>query len=127
MPASTNAIKFLNQIYTYGGISQSAKVGIKGSFTFGQRLNIFDEPTQLTIMPSSINVSGTIVTGLVKWMVIGAPYNTNLYAYSENGVIYVQNNSGIWSVLRTVSNSHGQGLEVFEDYLYYASDYDLGR
>jgi hypothetical protein len=124
---SKDGIIYLNQPYFYGGISQSSKIGIKGSFSFGQRLNIFDEPTQISIMPQSVKVSGTTVTDLVKWAVSGAPYDSNIYFYSENGKLYVQNGSGTWSLLRSVSNSHGQGLEMFQDYLYYATDTDVGR
>jgi len=121
------SVRYLNQNFFYGGIAPSEKVGIKGSFYFGQRLNIFDEPTRLTIMPKSIKVSGVTVTDLIKWIVAGTPYDTNMYFYSEGGLIYRETNAGVWNVLRTVANSNGQGMEIHGDYLYYTQNTQIGR
>jgi len=120
-------IKYLNQNFFFGGIAPSAKLGVKGSFYFGQRLNIYDEASHVTIMPKATAVSGGTVTDLIKWIVSGAPYDTNMYFYSEGGKIYQETSGGSWSLLRTVANSNGQGMALFNDYLYYSTDSDIGR
>lgn len=110
----------------YGGIAQSKKIGQQGSFRFARHLNITDDPNDLTLFMTGRKDSGTVVDGLIKWIVDATPYNTKRYAYDANGAIYEINN-GTWTKIRTVSNSHGQGLEVHSDYLYYTQDSQIGR
>jgi len=111
----------------FGGISESKKQGLPGSCQFARNLNIYDEPTELTLNPATAKESGSTVTGLVKWMVPGSPYDTRLYAYDDGGKIYDRQTNGTWTSLRTVASSVGQGLEVFNDRLYYAQNTQLGR
>lgn len=110
----------------YGGISVSKKIGQQGSFRFGRHLNIIDDPNDLTLFITGTKDSGSTVTGLIKWIVDATPYNTKRYFYDENGKIY-EENAGVWTVLRTVSDSHGQGLAVHDDYLYYTQNTRIGR
>jgi len=77
-------------------------------------------------MPKTVLDSGETVTGLVKWCVSGAPYNTNTYFLDENGHFYKRTAGGTWSDLRTVANCHGQGLAVWDDYAYYTGDTFIG-
>lgn len=126
MPTKSG-VNYLNQTLFYGGIAPSNKLGVRGSFAFGKNLNIFDEPSQMTIMPKATKVSGNNVTGLVKWIVSGAPHDTNMYFYDENGVVYKETSGGTWSVLHTVPSSHGQGMAVFQNYLYCVADSDISR
>jgi len=121
------AKKRVNQIYYYGGIAESAKIGAQGSFFFGKRLNIHDEASQIKILPAPAKVSGTTVTDLIKWIVSGTPHDTNKYFYSEGGKIYRETSGGTWSSLQTTANSNGQGLEVSNDYLYYTQNTQIGR
>lgn len=119
----------------YGGISQPEKLIVRSPygmekeyrFFFGQNLQILDDPGQLSLNPSATKESGTIVTGLPKWIVSGQPYDTNVYIYDANGVLYKRTSSGSWSSLRSVASSHGQGLAVYNDYLYYVQDSQVGR
>lgn len=121
------------QLYTVrlfnGGIAESKKQGSsEGSFYFGQNLNIYGDPTELTINPALTKVSGSTVVDLVKWIVPGTPHVSKIYYYGDTGRIYESNTSGAsWSSIRTVSNSGGQGLEVHNDYLYYTQDSQIGR
>jgi len=46
---------------------------------------------------------------------------------SEGGKIYRETSGGTWSSLQTTSNCAGEGLAIFDDYLYYALDKELGR
>lgn len=111
----------------YGGISIAKKVGQQGSFRFGTHLNITDDPNEISLNLTGTKKSGSVVTGLIKWIVDGTPFDTNRYAYDDAGNIYKIDASDTFTLLRTVSNSHGQGLEVQADYLYYTQNTQIGR
>ena len=108
------------------GISSSEKEGPLGAFKFGRSLDIHSEPTTLEILPKTAKISGSVVTGLIKWIVKAG--DGNVYAYDDNGALY-KNASGTISKIRTVSNSSGNGLAYSEndDFLYYSSDKLIGR
>lgn len=89
--------------------------------------DIYSDPNKVSILPKAVKVSGTTVTGLIKWIAQGTPYDTNKYFYDHNGKIYREASDGSWSVLRTVTNSVGQGLAVVNDYLYYTQNTQIGR
>src|SRR3990167_2418733 len=108
------------------GISESEKEGPQGSFAFGRSLDIHSEPTTLSILPKTAKISGTVVTGLIKWLVKAG--DGKIYGYDENGAIY-ENNAGTVTKIRTVSASSGNGFAYYEedDYLYYSLNAVLGR
>ena len=106
----------------YGGISTGNKIGIDGSFSFGQGLDFGSNPDLLQSNYALEKSSSTNVTGLPKWIVQNA---TTYYAYADDGKIH--SNASSWTSLRTVANSGGQGMEIFNDYLYYTQDTQLGR
>jgi hypothetical protein len=110
-----------------GGISESEKEGINGSSFFSKRLQIHQDPNKVSVLPATVKMSGTTVTGLIKWIVDGRPYDTNTYFYDSDGKIYRETSGGTWSVLRTVSNSKGQGMCIHDDYLYYVQNTQIGR
>lgn len=110
-----------------GGISESEKQGIPGSFAFGKGLDIYGDPTHLRINPAAVKDSDTTVDSLVKWIVYTAPYATDLYCYAENGDLYKRTSGGTWSLARAVASSNGQGLELYNDYLYYTQNTQVGR
>ena len=83
------------------GISESEKEGPQGSFAFGRSLDIHSEPTTLSILPKTAKISGTVVTGLIKWLVKAG--DGKIYGYDENGAIY-ENNAGTVTKIRTVSS-----------------------
>jgi hypothetical protein len=111
----------------YGGISIAKKVGQQGSFQFGTHLNITDDPNEIKLNLTGTKKSASVVTDLVKWIVDGTPFDTNRYAYGDSGNVYKIDASDTFTLLRTVSNSHGQGMEVQNDYLYYTQDSQIGR
>jgi hypothetical protein len=121
------AKKILAQKYFNGGISESEKEGIQGSFFFGQKLNILADPSQLSILPATVKDSGATVVDLPMWIVSGAPHDTNTYFYGDQGHIYQRTSAGGWSSLRTVTGSRGNGMDIYSDYLYYAQNTQLGR
>lgn len=119
--------KILNQQQYNGGISVSDKIGIPGSYAFSQNCDIHQDPTRFTLQVAPVKVSGTTVVDLVKWVVRGTPYSTSTYFYGGAGNIYQETSLGVWSNLRTVANSHGQGMCIYQDYLYYVQDQQIGR
>lgn len=116
-----------NIIDIMGGIAISKKIGQQGSFRFGRHLNITDDPNDLTLQLTGTKKSASVVTGLVKWIVDASPYNTNRYAYDSDGKIYGISSSDVFTELRDVSSSSGQGFAVHDDYLYYTQDTQVGR
>lgn len=121
------AKQILNQQQFNGGIGASDKIGVPGSYAFSQNIDIHTDPMRFTLQTATQKVSGTTVTGLVKWIVSGAPYDSNKYFYDASGNIYKETSGGSWSLLRAVVSSHGQGMCVFQDYLYYVQDSQVGR
>lgn len=121
------ATRIIGQNRFSGGISESSKEGLPGSFQFSQGINIRDEPSQFSLLPAPEKVSGSVITAMVKWMVSGAPYNDNIYAYDETGTLYKQNVEGVWSVMGQFDNSHGQGMAVYDNYLYLTLDQNIAK
>ena len=111
----------------YGGIANDRKVGKESSYQFSKHLNIYDDANVLTPYPKTVKMSGSTVVNLVLWAADGTPYDTNRYFYDLGGNLYRETSLDVWSNLRTVSGSSGQGLIVFDDYLYYAGATTLGR
>lgn len=110
-----------------GGISPFEKQGIEGSARWLEALDIHQDPNYVTLAQSVSKVSSTTATDLVKWMKDASPYNTNRYAYGDAGKLYGIDSSDTFSLLRTVTNGYGGGLEVFDDYLYYPTLTTIGR
>lgn len=110
-----------------GGIANDDKIGQPNSFRFARNLNILQDANYLTPAPKTVKVSSTTVTNLPLWAVDGSPYTTNKYFYDLGGNLYQCTSSDVFSNIRTVSNSQGQGLAVLDNYLYYAGNITLGR
>lgn len=121
------AKKILTVKYFNGGVGDSDKEGIRGSFYLSRNLDIFSEPTNITLHPLTAKISGSTVVGLPKWFVSGSPYNTLLYTYDSLGYIYSRTTGNTWTNLRKVASSSGQGMELFDDYIYYVQNTQIGR
>ena len=113
--------------YFNGGISDSEKEGVRGSFYFAKRLDIFSDPSQISLLQKTTKDSGSTVINFVKWIISGVPYDTNTYFYDNVGHIYSRSSAGTWSLLRSVSESTGPGMELLNDYLYYTQNTQIGR
>lgn len=111
----------------YGGIAIAKKTGQQGSFQFGTHLDITSDPNEIKLNLTGTKKSGSVVTDLVKWIVDGTPFDTNRYAYGDSGNIYKIDASDTFTLLRSVSSSHGQGMEIQNNYLYYTQDTQIGR
>jgi hypothetical protein len=107
----------------YGGFADGSKRGIQGAFKGGRGLDLTTDPDVLTALKRLKKDSGSVVTGLPKWM---KTHLEDIWAYDENGELY-KKSSGSWSNPHTASNSSGNGLEVFDDFVYYAQDETFGR
>src|SRR5687767_5571311 len=102
-----------------GGIGDQEKRGLVGSARFIKNLNPHEDDAYLVPTPKLSKVSGSTVTGLVKWAADVSPWATDKYFYDDGGKIYKETSGGTWSSERTVSGGAGQGLAVFNRGLYY--------
>lgn len=112
-----------------GGISDTAHTSpTPNSYYFGRSIDVRTEPRHVGVLPRTVKESGSVVTDLVKW---GDIYNSTLdvYLYGNAGNIYKRTSSRVYSNLRTVANSHGNGmaLNLEDNSLYYTTDTTVGR
>ena len=109
-----------------GGLSLGAKEGPRSSFLHARSMDYRTDPHTLKILPKASKVSGTIVTDLV---LDAERQGTDTYLYGNAGNLYKRDSSEVWTKLRTVANSSGNGLRFFgeDNYLYYPSNKVIGR
>lgn len=111
-----------------GGIGTLGQVKDKvGTARFTKNLDPFEDTSYVTLSRKTTKISSTTVTNLPLWMEDGSPWSTDRYAYDLGGKIYGINSSDSVSVLRTVSGATGEGLKIFDDYLYYMLPTNIGR
>lgn len=118
-----------NQLAKFsGGIAAFEHEGIPFSVAFMRSLNFRTDPRKLTLLPRTIKESGSVIQALPKWQ---QNYDATLttYFYDEGGNIYSRDQNGVYTLLGTMPNSHGNGLNYFQedDYLYFTSDTLVGR
>lgn len=112
-----------------GGISSSLKSGLPNSFRFAKHLDIFSDDDSVTLLPKPVKDSGSVVNAVVRCMVTALPYSTtDRWAYDHAGHIY-SITSNTWTDRHTnaATTAQGQGLLVFQNYLYYAASTAIGR
>ncbi len=98
-----------------------------GTARFTQNLDPFEDTSFVTLSRKTTKVSASTVVDLPLWMKDGSPWTTDRFSIGNAGKLYKIDSSDVVSVLRTVSGSVGEGLFVFDDYLYYALGTDIGR
>lgn len=110
------------------GIADFLEEGTPNSVAFCRSIDYRTNPNEITLLPATVKESGNVVTDLPKWGDI-IPTTSALYYYGSNGNIYLRTLVGSHSFLRTVANSHGNGMGYFreDDFLYYTSDKLVGR
>lgn len=110
----------------FDGISDFLKEGIADSYAFGRCIDD-SNPREITLHWKPLKESGSVVVDLPKWgeQVLSG----DTYVYGDAGTLYKRTSAGSWTALRTVANSHGNGLSYFaeDDYVYYTSDKVIGR
>src|ERR1700722_18265333 len=111
----------------YSGASNFTKEDFPYGFSRSQAVDFRTTP-YVVMLPASLLESGTVVTDLVKWFDT-TPSDLVTYGYGDSGNLYSRTNLGSWTLLRSVANSHGNGLQYFfgDDYLYYTEDSLIGR
>lgn len=125
MPIKSDYKKYLVIEEWYGGLSDGSRTGIKGSFRYGQGLNYKDNIDSVTADLALVKDSSTTVVDLPLWFAYD-PVQDDVYAYGNAGKLYKKATS-TWALLRSVSDSDGEGLAVYDDYLYYRRNETIGR
>ena len=109
----------------FGGQSEAAKEGPKGSFLYGDRLDFKTDLTALSVNVKTTKDSGTVITDLPKWIEHDAT-NDKTYAYGDDGNFY-RESAGTWAALTTPTTAAGQGMRVWNDYVYLRKTSVLAR
>ena len=107
-----------------GGISDGSKTGYDGGYADGIGIDFVSDRDKLTGLHALKKDSGTTVVDLPKWI---REYQGLYYFYGDAGHLYQRNAAGTWADKKTVSSSHGNGMEIFNDFLWYASDAGIGK
>jgi len=110
-----------------GGISTgSKKKGPPNSFAFGRSIDFRSDSSELTVLPRSTKISGSIVTDLPMWADSAC---NNLYFHGNTGNIYKVDANDTVIQEYTVPNSQGNGLAYFPEdkYLYIPTNDSISR
>jgi hypothetical protein len=107
-----------------GGIAEGSREGYEGAVFDAIGIDYMSDPDKLQVAKQLVKNSGSTVTDLVLWH---AEFLGNDYFYGNSGKIYRRNASATWSNPKTVSNSSGNGISVFNEELWYAGDETLGK
>lgn len=109
-----------------GGIAPYDKETQDNQYAFGRSIDYRTNPKELKLLPKTVKESGNTIENLIK---DGDRVNDTMYLYDAAGNIYTRSLAGSYAKVRTVSNSHGNGMKYFgeDDYLYYTGDKLIGR
>lgn len=107
-----------------GGFSDGSRSGIPFSYRYGEFLDFKTDPDSLIVQPTATLDSTSTVLGMPLWCEIKG---TQIYLYDDLGKIYRRNGDNDYGLLKTVTDSAGQGLGIFADYLWYASQDKIGK
>ena len=114
------AEKLLSISVWNGGLSSGSKVGLRGSFRFGQGLDIHSDPDKLQVMPATTKDSGSTVTDLILFG-SNNTVNGNRYFLGNTGKLYKRTSAGVWSVLETYTDSQGMGFFSGTNQVFFVS------
>lgn len=119
----------------YGGIADAEKQIVRTTYLlekqyqyyFGANIDILTDPgwvtlNRATVLDSPVNT----IKSLPKWIVSGQPYNSNTYIYCANGDMFQRDANGQYKLLFTVQDSSGNGLAMWQGFLYYTNNSGLG-
>lgn len=115
-----------------GGISSEGHRGPRGSFKYGENLNIRGQDNTLTCNQALKADSGAVVVDLVLAFVKGS--DGNVYAFGDMGKIY-RKSSGTWSevydeevkITGAAQFKNNDGSDNYINYLYWATQTKLKR
>ncbi len=112
--------KLLSINFFNGGLSSGSKIGLRGSFRWGQGLDIHSDPDRLQVMPVTTKESGAIVTDLVLFG-INNTVNANRYFLGDAGALYKRTSTPTWSKLATYTNAQGMGFFSGTNKIFFVS------
>lgn len=121
--ASGKKIFLVNEFY--GGASEHPKESARGGFFYGDNLDIRTDLSALGIQIKTTKDSSTTVTDLPKFIEHDA-VNDKTYAYGDDGNFYAET-AGTWSALTAPTTAHGQGMNIWNDYVYLRKDSAIAR
>ena len=120
-------MKKIGEISSFaGGIADGAKEGTPNSCQWERSTDFRSDARQLTILPKTTKISGTVVVDLPKW---AERVGTDTYIAGEEGNIYKRTSANVWTKPHTAADASGNGLAYFgeDNYLYYTQDKTFGR
>lgn len=98
------------------GLSEHPKEAPGGGFFYGDNLDIRSDLSSVTAQIKTTKDSSTTITDLAKWIEHDA-VNDKTYAYGDDGKFW-QESAGTWSALTTPTTAAGQGMRIWNDYVY---------
>lgn len=117
-----------------GGISGQRKRGPRGSFKYGEGLNIHKGDNILSCNQALTKDSGTVVTDLILTLFRGS--DGAMYGFGDTGCIYRKPSGGTWSKVYTdtdgkitgaIEYENNDGSENYPRYIYWATQTKLKR
>lgn len=108
-----------------GGLSDSDKIGVKGSFAEGVGLDIHSLPGILKVNQALKKESGSVVIDLCKFAFNCSDGNS--YWFGNTGKIYKRTSAGSWSNVYTDSDGEIKGAAEFDGYIFWATDTSLKK
>jgi hypothetical protein len=113
----------------FEGIADFSKTGGPAAYQKGRSVDHRTDTRSVQLLPRTLKESGTVVTDLIKWSVTPSSTCNSTFMYGEDGNFYQRDSNASYSVLRTIANSHGNGLGWFgeDNFIYYTSDSLIGR
>lgn len=120
------AVKRDNVSIWDGGIADYDKAAQQNEAAFMRSVDYRTHPRELTVLTKTTKESATTVVDLPK---DGDKVGNDVYYYGSSGNIYRRTAFGLHTNLRTVANSHGNGMKYYteDSFLYYTSDKVIGR
>ncbi len=105
-----------------GGMAEGSKIGYPNSFQNGVGIDYKTDADRATsLFRLKLDYSPTDQIKDIR------EYKGKKFFYGDTGKIYQKDLSNSYSVIKTVSNSTGQGFEVFNDSLWYANSTTIGK
>jgi hypothetical protein len=128
-----NLVNFAIDEFT-GGIANNRKKGTRGSFKYGQNLNIHTDEGTLTCNQKLKKDSSTTIVDLVLTIIKGS--DGAMYGFGDTGKIYRKPSAGSWTLAYTDTDGkitgameyeNDNGAGVYTRYIYWATQTKLKR
>lgn len=109
-----------------GGESDDSRIGLRGGFRKGSNLNIHSDTGLLKVNFKAVKDSDTNIDQPVYWIDRRAS-NGDVFHLGTSKIF--KETGGTYSTVHTLSgdNPLGQGMQEFNNRMYYATDTQLGR